>query len=1060
MSKRHLRRLSAALCALALVGGALLAAAMRDGGTTASGAEAGELPPALAKRLANIAFAPQGVQEGDRAYLDEQFMKHALPGSTISSSIIESSTDDWRTLRNRDGVSGHWKPLGPTWAKSQPNGFRDRGVYTANTTDFTGRIAHGVIDPNCGRRRGDDDDDDDDNGGGGSCRLWIANANGGVWRTNNALAREPEWKYLSDEFEHNNIGALELDPNDRRANTIWAGTGEGNQCGSGCETGVGLYKSRNGGESWIGPLGREAFYNRAVASVEVKPGSSDTIFAASSRAVRGVSNVCCRGTDSLIPGAPHYGLYRSTDGGRNWQLVNQGAPALCTANTPDEVAQNLTPCSGRGARRVRIDPVDPSTVYASFFAKGIWRSNANGAAGTWEQIMAPVGTTDAERAEFDIVELPSGETRMYAGVGGGGAFARLRRSDVVRTAPAATLLGSWLTLTSTTPDTPGYSSYGYCDPQCNYDNYVYAPATHAPNSGADHNTVYISGDNQYNENNWGPTSPRYTGEPPLPCQAVGNNVAVDGPPCGRGNGRGVALSTNGGEWFTDMTEDDSDDIFPGGLHPDHHALVVNPRNYRQFFDLGDGGIARSNGRFVDDSGDCVEPKRYTGTRLAFCQLTLSRVPERLTMLNKGLRALHLYQINYSPFDPDDIVGGTQDNGSWARGDEPRSGTNSDAPPANSFGPPRTDCTDHRVRPRSDGELVWVNTNVADGGHNNFDIGDSCFRQTAFQGGQMMVHYEPNNQLDGNWIADTLAILPASLGGYAFEGAPFVGSHINDPVHAHWLWTGREHVFRAVNQGRPAGMTKESHRENCNIWYGDNDVDENGVTQYPQDICDGWRPLGDPGPNGALTSTFYGPDRIFPPLPMLQQKHVAAIERAQDGGTVWAATNAGRIFVSRNADDATPSAVVFDRIDNDPTAASSPARYPTGIFIDPNDPNHAWISYSGFNAKTPGTPGHVFEVRYAPNATTFTALDGSGQIRDRLGDIPTTSITRTPDGTLYVGTDYGCVKSTGDGVWRECAKGLPRMLVSDLIYVKERRKIYAATHGQGVWELDLRRNDDN
>lgn len=1055
MSKRHFRRLSITLLALALVGAAFVAAAMRDAGTTAASVDAEELPTALAKRYAkDITFAPQGVQEGDRAFLDEAFMKHALPGSTIASDIIENSTGDWRELSNRDEGSGRWRPLGPTWAKSLPNPFRDRSVYNANTADFTGRIAHGVIDPNCGRRGGDDDDDN----GGGSCRLWIANANGGVWRTSNALAREPRWRYLSEEFEHNNIGALELDPNDRRANTIWAGTGEGNQCASGCETGVGVYRSRNGGESWSGPFGREAFYNRAVASLEVKPDSSNTIFAASSRAVRGISNVCCRGIDSLIPGAPHFGLYRSTNGGQNWELVNQGAAALCTASSPDIVAQNQTPCSPRGARRVQVDPVDPNTVYASFFARGIWRSTANGDAGTWEQIMTPVATAgDAERAEFDLVELPNGETRMYVGVGGGNAFARFRRSDTVRTGAAAAVQASWQTLTSTTQDTPGYSSFGYCDPQCSYDNYVYAPATHAPSSGADHNVVYLSGDNQYNENNWGPTSPRYTGESPLPCQALGN--PADLPPCGRGNARGVALSTNGGESFTDMTEDDSDDVFPGALHPDHHALVVNPRNYRQFFDIGDGGIARSNGRFVDDSADCTEPKRYTGSRLTFCQLLLSRVPERLTIINKGIRALHLYQLNYNPFDPDDIVGGTQDNGSWARGDEPRSGTNSDTPPDGSFGTPRTDCTGDRVDPRSDGELVWVNTNIADGGHNNFDIGDSCFRQTAFQQGQLMVHYEPNNQLDGNWIADTLLVGGTGPLFYGNEGVPFIGPHLNDPVHAHWLWTGREHVFRSTNQGRPAGMSKESHRENCNIWYGDFDVDENGQYQLPQDICDDWKALGDPGPNGALTSTVYGPDRIFPPPPLAQQKHVSAIERAQDGGTVWAATNAGRIFVSKNADAADPAAVVFDRIDNDPTATASPGRYPTGIFIDPNDANHAWISYSGFNAKTPATPGHVFEVRYAPNASTFTVLDGN-EPRDRMGDIPATSITVTPSGTIYVGTDYGCVKSEGNGVWTECARGLPRMLVADLMYVKERQKIYAATHGQGVWALNLRGDDDD
>ena len=59
---------------------------------------------------------------------------------------------------------------------------------------------------------------------------------------------------------------------------------------------------------------------------------------------------------------------------------------------------------------------------ATFFARGIWRSRSNGDPGTWEQIMAPLGDpalATTERAEFDLVKLPNGATRMYVGVGGG-----------------------------------------------------------------------------------------------------------------------------------------------------------------------------------------------------------------------------------------------------------------------------------------------------------------------------------------------------------------------------------------------------------------------------------------------------------------------------------------------------------------------------------------------------------------------------------------------------------------------------------------------------------------
>src|SRR4029453_8954954 len=107
--------------------------------------------------------------------------------------------------------------------------------------------------------------------------------------------------------------------------------------------------------------------------------------------------------------------------------------------------------------------------------------------------------------------------RMYVGVGGGGVYAHFRRNDNVRSATAAAVQASWLDLTNPVPNTAGYSSYGFCDPQCFYDAYVYAPAAHAPNSGANPDIVYLLGDNEYTEN---------------------DHVT------GRSNGRAVLLSTN------------------------------------------------------------------------------------------------------------------------------------------------------------------------------------------------------------------------------------------------------------------------------------------------------------------------------------------------------------------------------------------------------------------------------------------------------------------------------------------------------------------------------------
>lgn len=971
------------------------------------------IPPALARKLAQMAkFAPAVASEARDApesFAEQDWLEKNTDGQgdgPAPFTAFAQARNDWFGLKARVAVgTGHWTPYGPTNGINDMNNlFRDRSVYNAGTENFSGRTVHAVIAPDCQPAPGE-------------CNLWIANANGGVWWTEQALAEDdpttaeyegPVWEYLSETFEQNNVSSLELDPNDANYKTIWAGTGEPNACGSGCEVGVGVYLSKSGGQAWTGPLGAQHFFGRGVGSIEVKPGDSDTVFVASGRATRGISNTCCGGTDALIPGAPHFGVFRSQNRGKTWELVNQGANALCTASTPDAVSLNTTACSPRGARRVKIDPVDPNTVYASFFARGIWRSIANGDPGTWEQIMAPVGGANTnERAEFDVVALASGETRMYVGVGGGAIlvdppgppppalvaqYARFRRNENVRSAPAATVAASWIDLTSNVPDTPGYSSFGFCDPQCSYDAYVYAPSAHAPNSGATPDTVYLLGDNEYNEN---------------------NHVT------GRSNGRAVLVSTDAGATFTDLTEDSVGGSHPGALHPDHHALLVNPLNWMQFFSLGDGGVSRSNGVFVNDSADCTSPPKslVVPSRIAFCQMVLSRVPQRLTAINRGLRTLHFYQVEYDRTNPERLAGGTQDNGSWETIND---------------------------------KETWLNVNVADGGHNAFDAPgpgrDPNYALTAWQQGTIEVRYNPLDQFDVQWSADTMFYF------YAAEGVPFIGNAITDPVQPGWIWHGREHVFRSTNWGRNPVMTKDQHRLHCNVWVGDGDVDEDGTYEIPDDVCDDFKPLGDPGPNGRLTSPVtYGTDRAG--------GHVAVVERAySDTNTLWVATSTGRVFISKNADNPVPTAVTFIRLDS--TDTDDPPRYPTAIFVDRANPNHAWITYSGYSSKTPNTPGHVFEVSYNPGTSpsdppTATFTNRDGHKNNGYGDIPANSIIVTNRGTVYVGNDYGVVmKEPNSTVWKRAPAGLPNVNVADLVYVPEKDALYAATHGQGIWQLKV------
>jgi hypothetical protein len=176
-----------------------------------------------------------------------------------------------------------------------------------------------------------------------------------------------------------------------------------------------------------------------------------------------------------------------------------------------------------------------------------------------------------------------------------------------------------------------------------------------------------------------------------------------------------------------------------------------------------------------------------------------------------------------------------------------------------------------------------------------------------------------------------------------------------------------------------------------------------------------------------------------------------VERTKsDSSTAWAATQFGRVFISKNVDADPASAVTWTRLDS--LAANDPNRFVSGIYIDPANANHAWISYSGFNASTPATPGHVFEVTYDPAAGTATWVDRSFD----LGDIPITDVVRDDKtGDLYGSSDFGVYRlPSGASSWVAAAPGMPNVEVAGLTIVPAERKLFAATHGLGAWSLNL------
>jgi photosystem II stability/assembly factor-like uncharacterized protein len=122
---------------------------------------------------------------------------------------------------------------------------------------------------------------------------------GGVWKTED---HGIHWKNVSDGyFATPSIGAITVDQ--KNPNTIYVGTGS-DGLRSNVITGKGIYKSTNGGKTWTAS-GLEN--TGQIGAVEIHPTNSNIIFVAA--------------IGQAFNANQERGLYRSKDGGENWEKV-------------------------------------------------------------------------------------------------------------------------------------------------------------------------------------------------------------------------------------------------------------------------------------------------------------------------------------------------------------------------------------------------------------------------------------------------------------------------------------------------------------------------------------------------------------------------------------------------------------------------------------------------------------------------------------------------------------------------------------------------------------------
>jgi len=163
-------------------------------------------------------------------------------------------------------------------------------------------------------------------------RVFAGGVSGGLWVNNDITSSTSSWTRISGITENISVSAFTVDPNN--SNIIYVATGETYTGGD--VTGNGVWKSIDGGVNWkhvfggspsittINSSNGQTFVHGQFNLNDIKAWNSNgltVVFAAV-----GANSFKFTGVDPTFIGASEYGLYKSTDGGANWNLISNDVP--------------------------------------------------------------------------------------------------------------------------------------------------------------------------------------------------------------------------------------------------------------------------------------------------------------------------------------------------------------------------------------------------------------------------------------------------------------------------------------------------------------------------------------------------------------------------------------------------------------------------------------------------------------------------------------------------------------------------------------------------------------
>ena len=939
------------------------------------------------------------------------------------------------------------------------------GCFNYTTTE--GRVNAIVVDPTTTTN--------------GSIVAYLGSVGGGVWKTTNCCSNATTWNVTTDEplISTIPIDTITIDPNNH--NTVYAGTGDLNY-GSFSMGSQGILKSTDAGNTWtvLGatvfgvaypePAGNYPQYN-AVGKVRVDPNNSHNVLA---------------GTK--------LGLYVSNDAGNTWtqcpmnsftsqrqdvtglELTNIGGStrviaAVGTRGFATPVQYDL---GNNGANGIYSATLPASgcptftaiTTNANGFIYGTGVTTASGGAGytTGQAMNADSGSpyvsvgSGNQLGRIDIGIAPSNPNVIYAQVGsiapnnnsggGGGGCAN---------GPGCQL-GAWTTSDGGNTWTFMAGSAGGTLRQCN--------STGVTNSTA-------TGD--YPQN-W--YDQAVAVDPNDPTRVFFDTYEI-------------FFATQGGTTWYDTTCAYTQSTALG-MHADEHVLTFVPGSSSILITGCDGGVdATTNANAA--SLNTARPTWFN--------------------MDGGLNTIEFYSgdisANFATSATPMAVGGAQDNG-------PSSVMFTGAP----TGPAQwqmglggdgfsglIDSTGGTPS-QAQGTITLVTGGAAAG--QQFVVGTQTFTfQTAARSGVGQVTLNSSTTTEGNNIVTALnadlpgqvtsarsgatVVVTAAQPGSAGNSIPF--SNINS---ANFTMNGTG-TLGGTTMGGIAGSTAPLFFEgnnsggfsrcasNCTSpgaswsskqggWTGD--------TQsfvLPVNLFHGGIPGGDDCPNGcghilagttrvwetitgASTATAWYVTNNPITTNMTKQSlgnrsYINQVKYSPKYQSVAiAGTNDGNVQIGFNLGTAAQAQATWVDVTGGNTVL--PNRPINGISLDPSVGSVAtpvgYAAVGGFNANTPTTPGHVFQVTCVSSCSSFNWVDKTGN----LPDIPVDSVINNPNypQQVFAGTDWGLYYTnditSASPVWYRFESGLPHAMIWDLNIDRGSTTLSAWTRSRGAYVFPL------